>query len=56
MYAIEMSMEPDRSRIVPFFHWSRIIRTVAWCWIGPGLTLYRLGYIISPFENTFISA
>ena len=25
----EISMEPDRSLIVPFFCWSRIIRTVA---------------------------
>ena len=22
-------------------------------WIGPGLTLYRLGYVLSPFETHF---
>ena len=25
-------------------------------WIGPGLTLYKLGYIIFPFEKHFYSA
>ena len=48
---VEMSMEPDCAvfPLEPDYPNCSLVLN----WIGPGLILYRLGYIISPFKKHF---